>query len=469
MGKASVLNPEPSVLIESLRDIGYSVDTAIADIVDNSISAGAEKIAITMLSDKAGRLFVEIRDDGQGLTKDRLFEAMRLGSTNPRRARSVGDLGRFGLGLKTASFSQCRKLSVCSKGQGECSSFVWDLDHVVETNQWEVLEGSTGLLDGIESGTVVRWDNIDRIYLSDKHPLGEVVDRVASHLSLVFHRFLSGATGIQRVMISMNGRDLEALDPFNSMHPRTIAAPVETMGDGVVIQSFTLPHKKDYEKEAEYDRYSLGSYLKHQGVYLYRANRLIIYGSWFRVVPSTALTQLCRVRIDIDNNQDESWKIDVKKNHAELPPAVRSRLKELARQGGAVQGSKRKMKRHAAAVISEQAMPLWKKLKDPDTHETVYRIDREHPLVSQVLKDGGLEARALLELVEATLPVEDVALEAASNPDSVAAFKPEGKTRANLAKALVESFVASGLPYGVAVEKVTTNPLFDDLDISNVI
>lgn len=467
MEQSNVLDPNPAVLIESLRDIGYSIESAIADIVDNSISAGAENVSVSILAGEDGLPFVEVSDDGHGLTREKLREAMRLGTTSPREERSEKDLGRFGLGLKTASFSQCRKLVVTSRCDGEENSFAWDLDHVVETNLWEVLEGPTHSCEPGVSGTVVRWEKVDRVYLSARHPLGEVAELVGEHLSLVFHRFLSGEVAGSHIAIRVNGRDLEPLDPFNSMHPRSIATPSDPAVKGVTVQAVTLPHRNDYQSESEYERYSLGSYLKAQGIYLYRANRLIVYGSWFRIIPATTLTQLCRVRLDIDNSQDETWKIDVKKNHAELPPEVRSRIKKLVTNGSFVSGAQKKMKRQAGLVIEKEYLPVWQKQKDPDTHETSYRIDRGHPLVQEVLKESP-KAKAFLSLIEASFPVEDVALEVTSNSDAVHAYRQSDDEKYETARAIVASIVADGKTSEEAIRLIAPMTLFDGVDINNL-
>lgn len=240
---------------------------------------------------------------------------MRLGSTDPREERAIGDLGRFGLGLKTASFSQCRRLTVVSRQHGEIAAFTWDLDTVVKENSWSVLErtdfDSIFAIDELPStGTMVLWEKVDR--LTGRNGAGKVdYERVISesqdYLSLVFHRFLSGERNTQKISISINGRALDPIDPFNIANEATQASPEEVVCPGVTLRSFTLPHISTYEDKREYDRYGLpGGYLRNQGVYSYRAKRLIIFGTWFGLAKKTALTQLTRVKIDIGTDQDEA-------------------------------------------------------------------------------------------------------------------------------------------------------------------
>src|SRR5947209_1369949 len=108
--KTTPAEPEASSMIETFRAIGYSIQSAVADIVDNSISAGAKNIRINF-EWKGANTWLAIKDDGIGMDNDELIQAMKPGSRNPNEERSAKDLGRFGLGLKTASFSQCRILS----------------------------------------------------------------------------------------------------------------------------------------------------------------------------------------------------------------------------------------------------------------------------------------------------------------------------------------------------------------------
>ena len=157
--------PKPSSLIESMRDIGYSLSTALADLIDNSVAAQATDIRV-FVSPDASNLSVGILDNGIGMTEDTLLNAMRLGSRSPLEERSKSDLGRFGLGLKTASFSQCRMLTVVTRTKGKTACARWDLDQIAESDRWHVQ-----VPDDVESipwvellgtrGTLVVWEKLD--------------------------------------------------------------------------------------------------------------------------------------------------------------------------------------------------------------------------------------------------------------------------------------------------------------------
>ncbi|WEV71931.1 ATP-binding protein [Bifidobacterium sp. ESL0790] len=421
------LDPEPGILIESLRDIGYSFNSALADIIDNSITAQAKNISIVALPIRES-FRVSIVDDGFGLSHDDLLRAMRLGSSNPRWKREESDLGRFGLGLKTASFSQCRKLTVASKQEGRIAAFTWDLDAVEDKNSWSIIERTDvqniyGLDFLGSSGTLVLWENVDRLTGSNgsgKVDYERVISESQDYLSLVFHRFIAGEPGVDKVDICMNGLHLKALDPFNTKNKATQTSPEEVVCPGVKLRSFTLPHISTYEDKYEYERYGLpGGYLKNQGVYLYRAKRLIIFGTWFGLAKKTALTQLTRVKIDIDADQDEIWKIDVKKVSAQMPEIVRKRVRTLIRTIGAP--SRKVYRQRGARLTSPNAYPVWNRIQN-DTGIT-YGINTAHPLVVAFRNslDPSFQGQfdSLVAFIGAMLPTEALFYDLSNNAESV--------------------------------------------------
>lgn len=421
------LTPEPKILIESLRDIGYSFESALADVIDNSITANASTINIMALPVNDS-FKVAILDDGNGLDRESLLRAMRLGSSNPRDERAIGDLGRFGLGLKTASFSQCRRLTVVSRRDGQTSAFTWDLDTVVRENSWSVLERTDyneifGYDTLPENGTLVLWEKVDRLTGgngSERVDYDRVISEAQDHLSLVFHRFLSKEKGTPNLSISFNGCGLEPLDPFNMSNDATQASPEEIVCTGVTLRSFTLPHISTYADKAAYERYGLrGGYLRNQGVYLYRAKRLIIFGTWFGLAKKTALTQLTRVKIDIGTDQDETWKIDVKKVSAQMPEIVRKRVKTLIQAIGAP--SRKVYSRRGARLTSPDVYPIWTRSENGE--KTTYGINMEHPLVRAFGNelDDSLRNRfnSLMAFIGSMLPTEALFYDISNNADAV--------------------------------------------------
>lgn len=271
-----MVEPRAAALIESMRDIGYTLETALADIVDNSISAAASRVTVRV--SPSGPLRIAIIDDGRGMSPEELIAAMRPGSSDPRAARAAGDLGRFGLGMKTASFSQCRRMTVVSRQGGRMAAAAWDLDRVAESDRWAVVmpedpESIPHVDELIGDGTLVLWEQVDRVVDDPSTDAGRSeidrrLDDAVRHLELVFHRFLAGESGLPKVEMDINGRALEPFDPFHSKHPATQRLPedrIDVGGRPVVITAFTLPHHNKVSP-AEWSRYEgVGGYVRNQG------------------------------------------------------------------------------------------------------------------------------------------------------------------------------------------------------------
>ena len=423
--------PKPSSLMESIRAIGYSLSTALADLVDNCIAAGAETIQVFGGLETADPK-VGILDDGVGMTEDELLEAMRLGTRNPLEERAQSDLGRFGLGLKTASFSQCRVFTVVTRTNGMTASARWSLDHIAESDKWQVqIPDDVTPIPWTEhlgsSGTLVVWEQLGpRKDNGDSSrsmaDFARQMDEARSHLELVFHRFLSGEPGRRKVSIQLNNRSLEPFDPFHSRHPATIAGPVERIRvahEDVLVQAFTLPHHGKVTP-AEWERYGgPKGYLRNQGFYVYRERRLIIHGTWFGLARQTELTKLARVRIDMPNALDGAWQIDVKKASAQLPPPVRDRLRRIIDPLGAA--SKRVYRTRGRKLIEDNRIPVWSRIQNKK--QISYRINDEHPMVLDLLCRLPPEARGdllrVIEVAGASLPIDALFADLGGEVDSV--------------------------------------------------
>lgn len=422
--------PRASVLVESLRDLGYSLQTAVADIVDNSLTAGARNVEL-LADTHADAPAIGILDDGVGMTEPELLEAMRPGSTSPLEDRAATDLGRFGLGLKTASFSQCRRLTVVTCRGGEVSSAVWDLDTVAARDRWiierpldmAVIRWSERL---VAEGTLVVWEKLDRLVGpdggADRQDLVRQLDETATHLEFVFHRFLSGREGgAGRVQMFLNSQALCPFDPFHSHHPATQHHSEETFlldGREIRIQPVTLPHHNKIS-EADWKRYA-GSegYVKNQGFYLYRNRRLIVHGTWFRLARQQELTRLSRVRIDIPNSLDAEWKIDVRKAWAQPPPPVRERLLRIIDRIGVP--SRRTYTARGARLTEDSRLPVW--TRSQDKNRISYGLNLDHPLFSafegRLDEAAAKEFRRLVALVVSTLPVEALYADVGASSES---------------------------------------------------
>ena len=422
--------PHAAALIEGLRDIGYSLETAIADIIDNSITAAARRIQI-LTETFSDEPYIAIIDDGDGMTEDELVAAMRPGSRNPLATRDEPDLGRFGLGLKSASFSQCRRLTVVSRRSGDTSAAVWDLDDVAERNEWAVqLPDDVSGIPGVDqlgsSGTLVLWQKLDRLtggYSHNAAKRAEVINqRIAEterHLRLVFHRFMEETKPLR---ILLNDRLLMPLDPFARKDPATIGDPEEKLplirGD-VEIQSFTLPHHQQMGKTEWDDIGGPEGHLKSQGFYLYRGRRLILHGTWFGLCRQSELTKLARVRIDIPNSMDSDWKIDVKKSSAQLPPIVRDRLKKVIER--ILDGSKRTYLKRGQKLVDHERLPMWHRIQAD--RQIRYRPNAEHPAFADFAESLPQDLRRgffnCISLVGASLPIETLHADMAGTAEQI--------------------------------------------------
>ena len=321
-------------LIESMRSLGYSFSSAIADLIDNSISAKANRIDI--ISEPGNNPSLIILDDGMGMPLEKLYEAMRYGSTNPLENRSEDDLGRFGLGLKSASLSQCRRLVIVSKQKEIINSYSWDLDYVIEKGKW-MLKGFTpeemeelpniDLLKEKEMGTYIYLSEFDRIKEATSNiseTFNKCLDDMIEHLSLVFHRFIEDGLDI-----AVNNLSIEARDPFlitNKATQRKKESYVYIKDNKITLKPYILPHISKLSQEDLVKVGGKDNLRSEQGFYVYRNKRLIIWGTWFRLERKGELNKLARVRVDIPNSLDYMWSIDIKKSTATLPDIIKKNM-----------------------------------------------------------------------------------------------------------------------------------------------
>jgi len=391
MSEKKINKPNASILIESIRSIGYSFESALADIVDNSISSNASIINIDL--DFNTKPIITILDNGCGMDSTELFDAMKYGSRNPKETRLDNDLGRFGLGMKSASMSQCRKLTVISKKNNQLAGFCWDIDVIELSNEWEILElnqTEIGLLPRVsdlrlyETGTLVVWENFDRIEAHAK-TLNKTISNLLvlsiKYMGLIYHRFISDG-----LKIYVNQNLVDYIDPFLSNHKTTSRKKtqiIEIDGHKINIKPYILPHKK-YLSENDIIRVGGLENLKNeQGFYIYRNRRLIIWGTWFRMTSIEELNKLARIQVDIPNSLDYIWSIDVKKSTASLPDKIKKQLAERVHES--IEGSNNIYKKRAVKEDTN-IVQIWDRCKDRDDNIS-YVININSPLIKSSLKD----------------------------------------------------------------------------------
>ena len=331
MGKTIQSVPEARLLLSSLRSVGYSEEAAIADIIDNCISAHANNIDIYFDWDAKRLLII---DDGDGMNDVDLIENMRIGSSDPDHERSSDDLGRFGMGMKTAAFSLGKRLTVVTKNNEAVSNAVWDLDEIPVIGWNLIVREPNEISEYVamlgEQGTVIAIEELDRIIDlthegKAKRKFYAIAGKVEKHISLTFHRFIEE----DNLNIRLNDNPIIAWNPFVLSNSATQELSDETVWseDGtseVSIQPYVLPHKTKFASEDDYQ--AAGGYKGwnyHQGVYVYRNRRLIICGTWFDYIKKEPAYNLARIKVDISSDCDEDWKIDIKKSTASLPVYIK--------------------------------------------------------------------------------------------------------------------------------------------------
>ena len=324
--------PDPGRTIEGLRDTGYSFETAVADLIDNSIAADSQKIAIVIKMDFRGNIKLLIADNGCGMDREELIQAMTYGS--PKRA-DPASLGKFGLGLKTASTAFCRRLSVISRPSDEALTLMatWDLDHVVEKKEWQLLmsrepdDDAMELLDEVaprKQGTVVLWDNVDRLLRTFQDPAGRPArnalkrhcTRLGEHIAMTYQRFLdTNDKRARNVTITVNGENIRPWDPFQTAFSELVAEEtraVDPTDAEFTIRAYVLPRKEEFPSEELHRAAKLGTHM--QGLYIYREQRLIHSADWLGMFRNEPHLTLLRVEFSFDHKLDSAFQLDIKKS-----------------------------------------------------------------------------------------------------------------------------------------------------------
>ena len=414
--------PSASVLINSMRSMGYSFESAVSDLIDNSITAQSKNIYIDFyLND--GRQIFTILDDGIGMDEPTLLEAMKYGSKSNLEIEN--QLGRFGLGLKTASLSQCRKLTVLTKQNNKIVSYSWDLDLVISKDEWLMIKNNPEIFkdmiffndfNSLRTGTCIileNFDNIDRtLFIQDI--TSELVESLSKHISLVFHRFLKGKNKIQ---ILLNGNKIIPIDPFLEDHPKTNPREETKMeiedSNGVSrivsVQPYVLPFFKDMSKK-DFD--TVGgdeNFNNDHGFYIYRNKRLIIHGKWFGMRNIDWLSKNLRIKVDIPITLDSIWAIDIKKQNAVLPSIFKRRLVKTIEQSSLIVKATNEFK--GRRVNNTDGEYVWDRLLT-NGGAFKYAINKNSTYLKTIIKEKDNipieQVYKILEIVENSLPFQSI-------------------------------------------------------------
>ena len=408
--------PEARLLLRSLRSVGYTEETAMADIIDNCLAAGATEIIITFDWDKQR---IIIKDNGTGMSRDDLIKNMRIGSADPNEPRSKNDLGRFGMGMKTAAFSLGKRLIVISKVAENICNASWDLD-VIPQIGWNLIVRTNEAVQEFASliknqGTVIIIEELDRFIDQDdtakaKKKFFSITQKVSSHIGLTFHRFITE----DRIVFIVNGNPIEAWDPFITANSATQELAEETVcsdsgSTEALIQPYVLPHKTKFSSEKDFQ--AAGGpkgWNYHQGIYLYRNRRLIIYGTWFDYLKKEPAYNLARIKVDISSESDEDWKIDIKKSSASVPTYAKEIIERAidlcAETSAQVYNSRGSYTK--SNVAAHNLDFVWEQRKKNGRY--TFHINKKHVLLTDIHKkldqDGKATLSAYLALVENYAP-----------------------------------------------------------------
>lgn len=471
--KAEIAKPNPKSTVNSYRSFGYNLPTAIADIIDNCISANANEISIKYKWSGQDS-FISVLDNGEGMTKEGLVLAMTPGSKDPEEERSEKDLGRFGMGLKTASFSQCKRLTCITRRESYATiKRCWDVDYINNENEWQLLDYVSDrsfqeIIDNQKSGTLVLWEKLDRIVGNAeshnenvKNAFYEEMQSVRRHLSLVFHKFIES----KRIKIFFQNDEIEPYNPFLlNLTPRPEMGLPEKFNN-VEITYFILPHMSEIGKE-DYDKSggSLG-WFQQQGFYIYREDRLLVAGDWLELEKKRDYSKLARISVNFSNVNDFNWNLDIKKSTAIPPIEIRrelSRIAKIAIMKSAKIYNWRGQKTNSV-ITNSNFEPLW---KDEITREGIkkYRINRKHPIINSLLTDNNKLMSKALKLLEENVPVELIL----SNQNEDPAFhelEKHSETPSDdlliLAAELYKIYVKQGIPESLAKQQIMSSTPFN--------
>lgn len=430
--ECDLAEPHAAPMSESLRAFGYELPSAIADLIDNSIFARARNIWVEFVWDGEDSA-ISITDDGEGMSEGVLVDAMRPGSRNPLESRDPNDLGRYGLGLKTASFSQCRRLSVRSKTKERLEATrCWDLDFVADRNKWLLLrdaglstEPHFARLRALSHGTAVVWEGMDRIVRGhdvddDEHKrfFHGRIEAVEQHLAMVFHRFLEARRALH---IFVNGNPVRAWDPFFKSERATQQITDERISlfqAKIRVIPYVLPHISKLTKEKHEQAAGVRGWNQHQGFYVYRNERLLVAGDWLGLgFAKEEHFKLARIQLDIPNSMDQEWEIDVTKSKARPPDALRAELRYIA---SVTRSRASEIYRHRGKTLARSAAQnfvfLWEQVTRRGKY--FYKVNREHPLIANALAQNRKLVEPVLRTIEETVPVPLLTISNSEKPDS---------------------------------------------------
>jgi hypothetical protein len=419
------VTPNPEYLIKSIAEQGYSLETALADLIDNSISANASQVEILIdIEQKPFTLF--LADNGEGMSETILKKSMRFPSTSPDNNRMKNDLGRFGLGMKTASFSQTRKFTVLSrsKGRKKYCGRTWDLD-LLKSGKWQILVNtddeinsllvkykfhSSDMFDSFENyeaNTIIIWEGLHKFedYLEEKNQKKalkkEITEVTTDHLSLVFHRFMEKKEN--KLEIRVNNKLLEPFNPFPTHEKdiRLIEFKQKGFGtDSIKLEGFILPSRCIEETKNSITHWTTKhrSLTDMEGIYIYRADRIIIFGGWNGIIKKGPKLQLARLRVEIGNKVDHLLHLNVAKSQVIIPhdlkDAFESYITELK-----TEATREFFNRTTVRFPTKKENKINLFERNPSNKGILLELNNDFPILEELNKELSLVGKSHLKIL----------------------------------------------------------------------
>jgi hypothetical protein len=472
------INPRADMLMGSMRSMGYSFEAAVADVIDNSITAQCTYVKIFLPTNPLDEQAVGILDDGIGMSKDTLIEAMRYGSAAPEDARRENDLGRFGLGLKSASLSQCKILTVISIYNRKTAAYSWDYDYILQKKSWVAKELNSSEIKSLPyyqalkeqgKGTMVLWQNFDILHKFSEglvyDTLNDQKEKLDQYLGLIFHRYLSATKN--KLSFYINNHKIKPQDPFLESHPKTTTKKERTIAirdtsnieRKIYIKPFILPFATDL---SEKDKKLIGGVENlrlRQGFYIYRNNRLIIWGTWFGMKPRAELTKNARIRVDIPNSLDDIWSIDIKKQTASIPKRIKQQLKNTVIQALEISTTKQTHRGRKENVDDDKDY-IWERYEDRNK-AFYYQVNRDSKLfkfIRSQMTDSDFDLMQMfLGEIEKNLPIQQMYIDKSN--EKIVIEEPDSR---------INDVVEMGITLCCNIHDITNRPYVDIIsDIMN--
>jgi len=432
MSKIQNLSPDPRSHIKTLMRIGYTLSSAVSDIIDNSITAQSSSIEIFAPPIKDNPL-ISILDNGVGMSPEELIENMKIGCKDPSMEREENDLGRFGSGMKTASFSQARRLTVITKKKDyPIAAAVWDIDRIEKTNSWqlEILDEEdikliphVALSEDSEQGTQLIWEKITFLQqgshaLSQDEELASELTELRKYIALHFHRFIHNS---KKLSIYINNNRVEAIDPFMSNLDGYQEGPSEKFrckGGFITIRTHVLPHINQISSEQLEKMGGAENITQNQGIYIYRSKRLINAGGWLGLAKSSQLGALARVQVDVPTTIDDEWSTDVKKSSLQLPSRVKRELRKFLSDP-----VKRSKRAYTYRGEKSAANTYWEINEDKNKDSITYQVDTTNDDLLKCLGSLDKELKKsflnYLKNLSSSIPIDHIFQKMSEKPKSI--------------------------------------------------